>query len=86
MIEAIVALNHDSDRSQQSRLPTIEPFVRELSHHLINDIDRMVYASGPSERERLEDLRTKAMSINDHHRRGDLTATLRDLFELIKKV
>ena len=86
VVEAIVALDHDSDRSQQSRLPTIEPFVRELSHHLMNDIDRMLFASGPSDRPRLEDLRTKVMSINEDHRRGDLTTTLRNLFELIRKL
>ena len=86
VIEAIVALAHDSDHRQQSRLPTIEPFVRELLHHLINDIDHRLYASGPSDRDRLEDLRTEAMSINEDQRSGDVTATLRNLFAIIPKV
>ena len=84
--EAMVALSHATGKRQRGRLTTFESFLKELSDHLINDIDILIARSGPTDRrERLEPLRTRANAVRNQFDQGDLTLCLRSLIDLVRE-
>lgn len=84
--EAMVALSLAIEKRHRVRLTTIEVYVRELSDHLANDIDRLIARSGSSAHEGLQVLRTKANAVRNELDQGRLTACLRLLHELIDEI
>lgn len=81
--EALVALSHAIGKRQRLRLTTVEIYIRELSDHLVNEIDELISESGPEDREHLESLRTTANNVRTEFDKGNLTECLRMLDTLI---
>lgn len=86
VVEALVALVHARGSQQRVRPTTVETYVKELSDHLVYQIDQLIPEAGPKGRPRIESLRADANDIRNSYDRGYLTECLRMLDTLVKEI